>query len=179
MENFLHNSLEGLGYALVALLCAAGAFLSCLSISGTWLVVLATVIASVLGGDAFPGFWTPLVMALLSAAVEVCEFLAASWGIQKRGGSGWAGLAALAGGLAGLFLGTFIPVPLVGNLVGMLVGSFACAYAVERYRLEHHGKAAHIAFGAVMARLMILLLKIAVTLGMIGWLVVGLIAGSK
>ena len=116
-------------------------------------------------------------MAVVSALVEVAEFLASSWGIQKRGGSGWAGLAALAGGIMGLILGTFIPVPLVGNLIGMLLGSFACAYAVERYRLEHHGQATHIAFGAVIARLLILLLKIGVTLGMIAWLAIGLVAG--
>ena len=175
---YIHTAGLGLGYTLVALLCAAGAFLSCLSISGTWLVVLATIIAAFLSGSEFPGFWTPAIMAALAGCVELCEFFASAWGIQKRGGSGWAGLAALAGGIAGLILGTFIPIPLVGNLVGMLAGSFACAYAVERYRLEHHGKATHIAFGAVVARLLILLLKIGVTLGMIAWLAIGLIAGG-
>ncbi|MFH0908104.1 MAG: DUF456 domain-containing protein [bacterium] len=174
----METALHVLGYSLVAFLCLAGALLSCLSISGTWLVVLATIIAAFLSGNGFPGFWTPAIMAFVSALVEIAEFLASSRGIQKRGGSGWAGLAALAGGIAGLFLGTFIPVPLVGNLIGMLAGSFACAYAVERYRLEHHGQAMHIAFGAVMARLLILLLKIGVTLGMIGWLAIGLLAGA-
>ncbi len=173
----METALQFAGYALVALLCAAGALLSCLSISGTWLVVLATVIAAFLGGEAFPGFWTPMIMVALAGGVELCEFFASAWGIQKRGGSAWAGLAALVGGIAGLILGTFIPIPLVGNLIGMLAGSFACAYAVERYRLEHHGQAAHIATGAVIARLLILLLKIGVTLGMIAWLAVGLIAG--
>lgn len=171
----MESVLQFTGYTLVALLCTAGALLSCLSISGTWLVVLATIVAAFLSGTGFPGFWTPVTMAAVAALVEIAEFLASSWGIQKRGGSGWAGLAALAGGIAGLFLGTFIPIPLVGNLIGMLGGSFACAYAVERHRLEHHGQATHIAFGAVIARLLILLLKIGVTLGMIGWLVIGLV----
>ena len=173
---FLHTTLDVLGYTLVALLCLAGAVLSCLSLSGTWLVILAAIFAAFLSGDRFPGFWTPTIMIGIAVLVEGCEFMAVAWGIQKRGGSGWAGLAALAGGIAGLFLGTFIPVPLLGNLIGMLGGSFACAYAVERHRLQSHDRAAHIAFGAVIARLLILMLKVVVTLAMIAWLVTGLLA---
>lgn len=172
----MEQLLDFLGYALVALLCLAGALLSCLSLSGTWLVVLATILASFLSGATFPGFWTPVIMAGIAALVEILEFMAASWGIQQRGGSGLAGLAALGGGLAGLFLGTFIPIPLLGNLIGMLAGSFACAYAVERHRLQSHDRASHIAFGAVLARLLILMLKVAVTLALIAWLVAGLLA---
>ena len=51
-------------------------------------------------------------------------------------------------------------------VAGMLVGSFACAFAVERYRLKHSGQAARIAWGAVIARLLVILLKVAATLGM-------------
>lgn len=48
----------------------------------------------------------------------------------------------------------------------MLAGGFLAAYAVERHRLKSHGQAATIAWGTVTARLLVLLLKVAVTLGM-------------
>jgi hypothetical protein len=52
----------------------------------------------------------------------------------------------------------------------MLAGSFGLAFLVEWRRLNHHGKAAEIAIGALWARLGILFLKTAVTLGMSIWL---------
>jgi uncharacterized protein YqgC (DUF456 family) len=73
-------------------------------------------------------------------------------------------------------LGSLIPVPLVGSLSGMLVGSFVCVYAVERRRLPEGG-AAGIAWGTVIARVAVLLLKVTVTLGMIAALIVRLARG--
>ena len=41
--SILHTAGLSAGYVAVALLCVAGALLSCLTFSGTWLVVLATI----------------------------------------------------------------------------------------------------------------------------------------
>ena len=163
-------------WAVVWLLCLAGLALSCVSLFGTWCVVAATAIALPLTPGTFPGVVTLILFSLLSGLIELAEWAAGMWGVQRRGGSGWAGWAALAGGIAGLFLGTAIPVPVIGSLLGMLIGSFACAFGVERYRLKHSGQAAHIAWGAVLARLLVVLLKVAATLGMTVVLVVGLLA---
>jgi hypothetical protein len=46
----------------------------------------------------------------------------------------------------------------------MMAGSFAAAFAVEQHRLQHAGHAANIAWGAVTARIAILLAKVATTL---------------
>ena len=155
---------------LVGLLCLAGLFLSCLSISGTWLVIAASLLAAFLPGLSFPGWLTFMIFLLLAILVEVVEWLAASWGVTRRGGSVAAGWAALLGGLAGLFLGSFIPIPLLGNLLGMCAGSFALVYVVERARLKRAGPAVQIALGAVAARLGVILVKVLVTLGMMAWL---------
>lgn len=176
LQSVLSATGLGLGYALVALLCLAGLALSCLSLSGTWLVLLGAAVAMPLSGAPFPGWWTLLAFAGVAGAVEVLEAVAGAWGVQRRGGSGWAGLAAMVGGLAGLFLGTFIPIPLIGSLLGMLAGSFLLAYAVERRRLNHGPRAAHIARGAVLARLLMIFLKVAVTLGLTAWLWIGILA---
>lgn len=161
------------GYLAVALLCAAGVIVSALTFSGTWLVLLATLLAAWLSGPEFPGWITVAVFALLCAAIEVVEVLAGLWGVQKRGGSKLAGFAALAGGLLGMFVGSFIPVPVLGTLAGMFAGSFGLAYYVERRRLSHD-QAAHIATGAVLARIAVLLLKVTATLGMIAALYIGM-----
>ena len=162
-------------WVLIWLICIAGVVLSCLSLSGTWLVVVATLITMLLRPADFPGWWTITSFVLLSTAVELAEWLAAAWGVTRRGGSGWAGWAAVAGGLAGLLAGALIPIPVVGSLIGMMGGSFVCAFAVERYRLQHAGHAAYIARGAVLGRIVVIIIKVVATLGMISFLIMGLI----
>jgi len=171
----LQTMLVWTGAVGAVLLCVTGVVLSCLSISGTWFVAAAAALAVVLRGDAFPGWGTVIVFVVLSVLVEAGEALAGAWGVSRRGGSKLAALAAVVGGIAGLFLGSVIPIPVVGSLVGMMIGGFALAFAVEAARLKKVEHAASIAWGTVLARLAVVLLKLAVTLGMIGWLIVGMI----
>jgi len=169
----LAHAAEWAGWAGVWLLCAAGMGLSLLTISGTWLVLAAGVLARLLGGG-FPGWGTLAAFGGVCVAVEAGEWYSSSWGITKRGGSGAAGWMSLLGGIAGAVLGgIFIPLAIVGPLAGMLAGSFLGAYAVERHRLRRNGAAAHVAMGAVWAQLGMLVLKVAATAGMIAWLVAG------
>lgn len=165
-----------LAWVLFGGVSIAALALSCLSISGTWLVSL-LAIGCVFWKSGAVGWWTVVVFLGISALIEVAELLAGSWGVQRRGGSKTAGFAALAGGVGGMMLGTFLPVPVIGPLLGMIAGSFALAYAVEKKRLQAHDRAAHIARGAVLARLFIIFLKVAATMAMILLLIVR-IAGS-
>jgi uncharacterized protein YqgC (DUF456 family) len=162
-------------YLLAGLLCLLGFVLSCLSLSGTWLVLAASGLVAWLRWPGFPGLGTLAVFLLLCIGVEAAEALAAAWGVQKRGGSRAAGWAALGGGFAGMLLGTAIPVPVIGSLIGMLAGSFACAYAVEHARMKKADHAAHVATGAVIARLGIIFIKIAVVLIMTLVLALGIV----
>jgi uncharacterized protein YqgC (DUF456 family) len=159
--------------ALIVLLCLGALVLSCLCFSGTWVVLLAALLALLTKGeDSFPGWGTIIVFALLSIAVEVIEQIASSWGVARRGGSRLAGFMAFAGGIAGMLIGT--PIPVVGSLVGMLVGSFGCVFLVEVHRLKQHEQAASIAWGAVVARLLVVVLKVTLTMGMSIGLLVGI-----
>ena len=179
MGEFLLHGLQTGGiwaaWILVWALCLAGLALSCLSLFGTWCVVAATAVALFLTPGSFPGIVTLVLFALLSGLIELAEWAAGTWGVKRRGGSGWAGWAALAGGILGLILGSAV-IPVVGSLIGMLIGSFACAFAVEHYRLRKAGQAAHIAWGAVLGRLLVILLKVMATLGMTVVLAIGLLA---
>lgn len=162
-----------IGWAFVGLICVAGVLMSCLTLSGTWLIALAAIIASLLSRTGFPGGLSIIVFILICIAVEVAESVAGTIAVAKRGGSRAGGIAAFLGGLAGLFLGGLIPLPLVGSLIGMLVCSFGLTYAVEWRRLKATDAAAHIARGALVARVVVVFLKVAVTLGMIAYLVIG------
>jgi len=160
-------------YSLAGLLCLIGFVLSCLSLSGTWLVLAATGLVAWARWPEFPGIGTLVVFLLLCIGVELLEALAAAWGVQKRGGSKAAGWAALGGGFLGMILGGFIPVPGVGNLLGMLIGSFGCAFLVEHAKMKKADHAAHVATGAVLARIGVVFLKVGATLAMTATLIIG------
>ncbi len=153
-------------YSLAALLCFFGFALSCLSLSGTWVVFGASLLVAWKRWPDFPGIPTLILFLVLCIGVEVVEALASAWGVQRRGGSKAAGWAALGGGFLGLMAGGLIPVPLIGNLIGMVLGSFGCAFLVEHAKMKKADHALHVATGAVIARLAVVFIKIGVTLGM-------------
>lgn len=163
------------GYGLVGVLCFVALVLSCLSISGTWLVLLATLIASWLHWPGFPGWMMPAIFLGVCLLVELFEFMAGKWGVEKRGGSSAAGWASMGGAFLGSILGGMV-LPVFGPLLGMFLGGFAAAFAVEHHRLKKADHAAHIAMGTVLARLLSMLIKVLATVLMIGVLAAGLIA---
>jgi uncharacterized protein YqgC (DUF456 family) len=166
-----------LAWGACGLLCLGGLLLAVFSISGTWLVLAAAALASALtGSDQFPAWPALLGMLAVCASVDVIEWFAATWGVRRRGGSAAAGWMALLGSIGGMILGSLlIPVPLIGGLIGMMAGSFALVYWIEKRRLQHSDHAAHIATGAVLAGMSVLLLKIVATASLILWLATGLL----
>ena len=162
-------------YSGAGLLCLVGFILSCLSLSGTWLILAATGLIAWARWPEFPNIGTLIIFLTICISVEVIEAMAGTWGIQKRGGSKAAGWAALGGGFIGMILGGFIPIPVIGNLIGMVAGSFGCAFLVEHAKMKNANRAAHIATGAVLARLAVIFLKIGITLAMIFTLIAGII----
>ena len=157
------------------LLCLGGLLLAVFSISGTWLVGIAALLAAALTGpDQFPAWPSLLGMFAVCAAVDIIEWFAASWGVRRRGGSAAAGWMALLGSLGGAILGGMV-VPVLGSLVGMLLGSFALVYVTERRRLQRADQAAHVARGAVLAGISVLLLKVVATASLVLWLAAGLL----
>ena len=164
--------IETLLLILTVLLCLTGLLLSSLAFSGTWMVLLAAIITKFAVG--VPSIGTLVAFTLICIVVELLEVLAGFIGVQKRGGSKLAGIAALIGGVVGAGIGTGI-FPILGTFAGLLLGSFGAAFLTEWLRLKHHGQAAHIAWGTVWARLAVLFLKTALTLGMSIWLLASLL----
>ena len=157
----------------VVLLCLVGVLMSMLSLSGSWLVVLAAVIALLLG-RAFPSLWVVLAFVGVAALLEGVEFFAGAWGVTRRGGSRAGGVAAVLGSFVGLCLGALIPIPILGPLLGMLLGGFGLVFLVEWNRLQRHDAAAHIAWGSVLAKVLMIFLKVCATIGMSAVLIIGI-----
>jgi uncharacterized protein len=161
--------------SIVFLCCLIGVIMCLLSLSGTWLVVLAAVIAFV-GKGEFPTWQVIFVYVAIAIALEVFEFFAGAWGVHRRGGSRTAGIAAVIGSFAGLCVGTvLIPVPVVGSMLGMLLGGFAFVFLVEWKRLKKGNSAAHIAWGSVFARIAVVFLKVFASVGLSAHLLYGML----
>lgn len=171
------SSLTAAGiYSFAALLCFTAFLLSCLSLSGTWLVLLTAGLLSWYRWPEFPHIGSLAVLLLLCIGVEVLEAFSGTWGVQRRGGSKAAGWAAAGGGFLGMLLGgAFIPVPVLGSLIGMFLCSFGCAFLVEHQQVKKAEQAARVAAGAVLARLAVIFLKIGITILMTTILGIGLI----
>ncbi len=172
--NTLQTSGQYICVLVAVLLCAGGILLSCLSLSGTWLVLIAAALLYYVLESSFPGIWTIVTFFVLSVGVEILEFFAGWVGISKRGGSKLAGFMAVIGGFMGMAIGSAL-IPVIGTILGMFAGSFGLAFLVERDRLKKDNEAANIALGAVFSRVAVIMLKVCVTLGMIIVLIIGMI----
>lgn len=169
MEKMKSGSLiasKGLLLVLIFLLCMVAILFSVLSFSGTWVVLVSGIISFFV--LRVPSIGTLLFFLLLCLIVEVFEAVAGFYGVKKRGGSKWAGFASLVGAMLGAMAGSVL-IPIIGTVIGLLLGSFLGVFLVEWFRLQNHGDASHIAWGAFFARLGIIFLKLTVTFLMSVW----------
>ncbi len=159
---------EMLVFVSVVLACMVALFISILSFSGAWLVLLAAIVSLLLVG--VPGWWTVLVFLALSIGGEVMEAFSSFHGVKKRGGSKLAAVSGFIGAIVGGIIGAAL-IPVVGALIGLLVGTFLGVFGVEWQRLRHSGHASHIAWGAFFARLSVIFVKVISVFIMSGWLI--------
>jgi len=177
LEAFLQHAGWWLIHITTVLLCLVGILVSLFSFTGAWLIAASAALLCWIRPDGAPGWWLVGTFLAVSVLIEVFDFFAGSFGISRRGGSAKAGWAALFGGILGMIAGSFIPVPILGSLFGMCAGSFIFAFWVERSRLQHDAQAAHIAWGAVWARLSVMFIKTITALGMAAYLLYVFVRG--
>jgi uncharacterized protein len=163
MENILQILVYILGFGM----CLTGIALSMVTVSGTWLVLLAGLLFKVSNVSLNPSWTVLIVLAVMAILVEVFEALAGYFGVVKKGGSKFAGVVAGFTSFIGGIIGTiFIPIYILGSLIGLFIGGFLGAYVVEYY-IKHNIKATNIAMGTVFARVFMMVLKVIVTILMI------------
>lgn len=118
---------------------------------GIWL-------AAAVDGYRHVGLWWLLIIGLLAAAGVIIEFIAGMLGARRLGASRHALWGASLGTLMGLFFG--IPGLLLGPFAGALLGELASGKSVLR--------STHVGIGTWLGLLFGTLLKLAISLVMVG-----------
>lgn len=118
-----------IGVILFYLILLAGLVIIPLSFPGTWVMLIAAVIFSLLG-DLYPGgseLLALLVVTALAGLGELIELGVRIVGSRMAKVPNGAIVAAIVGGLIGAIIG--VPVFLIGSLLGLLLGVFLGAFA--------------------------------------------------
>ena len=143
-----------LTYVLM-LVGVVGAFLP--AIPGTVLIVAGAFLYALGTGMEPVDGWRLAVLAALAAAAYALDYLSAALGTKKLGGSRWAMLGAIAGGLIGLFFGP----------VGILLGPIAGAVVVELLYRKDVSLALKSGAGAVVGIFLGVVAKLSLSIAMI------------
>lgn len=159
-----------LGLVVVALM-ALSIVLIPLGLPGLWLLAGLVVLGGVLGEVAA---WIAVACVLLAAGAELAEWLVVRSMNIRYGGSSRAFWGAIIGGMAGVVLGT--PIPLVGSIIAGFIGSFLGAALVTYLEMRDVAAARRVGWGVLLARTLSVGLKVAVAvvvlvLGGAAWVV--------
>ena len=148
-----------IAYLLVAILVIAGLIGSVIPfLPGPPLIFLGALVYA-LATDFHPiSAGRLLFLAGLAALAHVLEHVAGAVGTRNFGGSGWAVVGALVGGVIGIFFGP--PGLLIGPVVGAVAGEL-----LKSGEIEHSLKAG---FGALVGMVLGLLTRFALAFTMVG-----------
>lgn len=146
-------------YVLVATLLVAGLAGSLLPFLPGTPLILAAALVHGLATDFSPiGAGRLLALAGLTAVSYLLDYVAGAAGAKQFGGSAWAVVGALAGGVVGLWFGP--PGLLIGPVVGAVAGEL-----LKSGEVEHSLKAG---FGALIGMVVALLARFALAVTMVG-----------
>jgi uncharacterized protein YqgC (DUF456 family) len=151
--------LLSIGVVLAMLACV---LLIPLGLPGLWLIAAGTLVLALLGGI---GWGVAIGVAIATAVAEVGEFVVLGRFGKAFGGSRRAFWGAIVGGMAGLFVGT--PIPVVGSIVTAFVGSFLGAGLVTFVETGSMDRSARVGWGVLLARTVAVALKVAVSMAVI------------
>jgi hypothetical protein len=168
---------------LASVAALVGWVLSLAGISGTWLILAATIGADLAIDGDVDFVVTSIVFGICCAGAEGIELLSGLLGAKTFGGSRWSQIGAFAGTIAGGVVGSGI-FPIVGTIVGAVLGGFAGALLGEvLYSSGEEGKRRAAAagmkagFGAMLARVVSISVKSGLATSMLVWFVVVVVSG--
>lgn len=148
-----------IGAVLAMLACV---LLIPLGLPGLWLIAAGTLVLTLAGELSWS---VGIGVAIATAVAEAAELLVLARFGTAYGGSRRAFWGAVIGGMAGLFVGT--PVPVIGSIVTAFVGSFLGAGVVTFLETGSLDRSARVGWGVVLARTAAVALKVAVSMAMI------------
>jgi uncharacterized protein YqgC (DUF456 family) len=167
---------------LIALI--VGWIMTIVCMPGNWVVVAAAALYSGLGpADGRLAIGWPLVGVLAGMALlgEIVELAAAAAGVKRVGGSRRSAvlalLGAVAGGLAGMFVG--LPIPVVGSLVAAVLfaglGAMGGAMLGEGWKGRSFDASWRVGTGAFLGRVFGTLAKVILGSAMVALVLAALV----
>jgi len=162
-----HEIAHWAAIGLVFLMIAVGIVLVPLSLPGTWVIVLSSVLFSLFfpfDGGATSAFAVNAKLIGVAVFGELMEFGVSTLGSKPLKVSNGAIACAFVGGIVGAIIG--VPVVLVGSLIGLFLGAFLGAFIFEWVTLKDFKRAFVNACAVLATRLVAMVLKSALALGM-------------
>ena len=143
-----------------------------LGLPASWLMVAGAVSVNLLGrwlgwwpADEWMFSWVTIgVIAGLALVADITDTVAGALGAKRAGGTRRSYVGAIAGGLPGAIIGTFLlPVPLVGTLAGGAIGAGLGATLFQLTREEHTlATASRVGAGAAAGWLVAVVIKLTI-----------------
>lgn len=165
--------MDTLAIVSVGLVAVVGIALAMAGLPGTWLIVLAAMIAELWRGDLF-GWWAIGIGLGLAAIAELIEFIAGAAGAKSAGGGKRSWVGAIIGALVGAVMGTPIA-PVLGTILGGVFGAGLGAALAEWTRNgRSFGDVLRVGQGAAMGRAIAIIAKTLCALGIVVALAAGL-----
>lgn len=150
--------------AIVTATSLAGVVLTMLTLPGVWIALGAALLCT-WWQPGLLSWWTLGVCAAVAVAGEVVEFVASAIGAAKAGGGNRAAVGATVGTLAGAVGGSFV-LPVIGTILGAVAGAGVGAMLAHRgVEATNWTESARVGSGAAAARLVAMLVKTAIALG--------------
>ncbi len=156
---------------LLIITCLLGVGLVLLSLPGTWLIVLASLLYSLFFDfHSSSDFHIIILLLLVAGGAELLEFLYGVKDAQKQAIPTSVFIASMIGGFTGAIIG--VPVFLIGSVLGLLLGTYLGALAWAYYRNPKNiPEAFRLGKAALHSRVVSLFLKTSVAMGMTGYVV--------
>lgn len=160
------HQILGVSYQVVlCLLLVAGVVMVLFTLPGTWVIVLAAFLYSLVRDFQTSGDW--IVIAWLvgfALAGEAVEFATGALGPKKADVPTGAIVCSIVGGLLGAVIG--VPVFLVGALLGLLLGTFLGAFVYMLIQDGRVGQAFKDSFVVLTSRVISIFAKTTIAAGM-------------
>jgi len=146
-------------YILLLLFLLGGIVVTLMGLPGLWVMMAAAILYGWYTAGHYIGLWTIVTLFVLAAVAEAIEFLSASAGAKKAGGSTRAAWGALIGGLLGALI-LSIPIPILGTTIGLCIGVFVGALIGEMTVGDDAAHSLRVGLAATKARIYAIVIKL-------------------
>lgn len=173
LSEFIQNiNFEGIGmffnYLQVFIFGILALFLSILSVSGTWVILVSMIIFKFYDPYDSIGWFTVGVFAFVCIFVEIAEFFSVKYGIKRAKGTKDSEVIGMISGIIGAIIGEIlIPIPFLGAILGMFTLSYIAVYVSEYHFHKIGDKAAVVAWAGIAAKAFMIIFKLLVTVAML------------